>query len=79
MLVGVALLPPSLIPTLWNIGILLHKQAKLRKDTKIRNTVLINSTFQRSMVHVVPMNIAANGQHPIVQVLDFALKRKSME
>ena len=31
------------------------------------------------MVHVVPMNIVANGQHPIVQVLDFALKRKSME
>ena len=29
MLVGVASL---LIPTLWNIGILLHKKAKLRKD-----------------------------------------------
>ena len=24
--------PPSLIPTLWNIGILHFKQAKLRKD-----------------------------------------------
>ena len=24
--------PPTLIPTLWNIDILLHKQAKLRKD-----------------------------------------------
>ena len=24
--------PPSLPPNLWNIGILLHKQAKLRKD-----------------------------------------------
>ena len=23
---------PSFIPTLWNIGILLHKKAKLRKD-----------------------------------------------
>ena len=32
MLLEVAPLPPSLIPTLWNIGILLHKQAKLRKD-----------------------------------------------
>ena len=31
MLVGVAPLPPSLIPTLWNIGILLHKQAELPK------------------------------------------------
>ena len=29
MLVGVASLPPSLNPTLWNIGILLYKQAKL--------------------------------------------------
>ena len=33
MLVGVAPLPPSsLIPILWNIGILHYKQAKLRKD-----------------------------------------------
>ena len=32
MLVGVAPLPPSLTPTLWNIGILHYKQAKLRKD-----------------------------------------------
>ena len=24
--------PPSLIPTLWNIGLLHYKQAKLRKD-----------------------------------------------
>ena len=31
MLVGVAFLPPSLIPALWNIGILLHKQATLGK------------------------------------------------
>ena len=31
MLVGVASLPPSLNPTLWNIGILDYKQAKLRK------------------------------------------------
>ena len=30
ILVGVAP-PPSLIPTLWNIGILQYKQAKLRK------------------------------------------------
>ena len=37
MLVGVALLPPSLIPALWNIGILLHKQAKRR--TIMRTTV----------------------------------------
>ena len=29
MLVGVP--TPSLIPTLWNIGILLHKQAELPK------------------------------------------------
>ena len=29
--VGVAPLPPSLIPTLWNIGILLYKQATLSK------------------------------------------------
>ena len=29
--VGVASLPPSLIPTLWNIGILLYKQATLGK------------------------------------------------
>ena len=32
MLVGVAPLPPSLIPAHWNIGILHYKQAKLRKD-----------------------------------------------
>ena len=32
MLVGVAPLPSSLIPTLWNIGILYYKSAKLRKD-----------------------------------------------
>ena len=25
-------LPPSLIPTLWDIGILYYKKAKLRKD-----------------------------------------------
>ena len=31
MLVGVAP-PPSLIPTLWTIGILHYKQAKLHKD-----------------------------------------------
>ena len=31
MLVGVGL-SPSFIPALWNIGILLRKQAKLRKD-----------------------------------------------
>ena len=30
MLGGVASLPPSLIPTLQNIGILRHKKAKLR-------------------------------------------------
>ena len=30
MLVGVAFLPPSLLSALWNIGILLHKQAKRR-------------------------------------------------
>ena len=30
MLVGVAFLPPSLIPALQNIGILHHKKAKLR-------------------------------------------------
>ena len=28
--------PPSFIPTLWNIGILHHKQAKLRKDMQNR-------------------------------------------
>ena len=32
MLVGVASLPPSLNPSLWNIGILLHKQATRIKD-----------------------------------------------
>ena len=32
MLVEVAPLPPSLIPTLWNIGILHYKQAKLPKN-----------------------------------------------
>ena len=32
MLVGVAPLPPSLIPAHWNIGILYYKQTKLRKD-----------------------------------------------
>ena len=32
MLVGVTPLSPSLIPTLWNIGILHYKQAKLHKD-----------------------------------------------
>ena len=31
MLVGVASLPPSLIPVLQNIGILHHKKAKLPK------------------------------------------------
>ena len=31
MLVGVAFLPPSLIPALQNIGILHHKKAKLPK------------------------------------------------
>ena len=36
MLVGVAPLPSSHIPTLWNIGILLHKQAKLRKAMQHR-------------------------------------------
>ena len=30
MLVGVAFLPPSLIPALQNIGVLHHKKAKLR-------------------------------------------------
>ena len=30
MLVGVAFLPPSLIPALQNIGILHHKKAELR-------------------------------------------------
>ena len=29
MIVGVATLPPSLIPALWNIGILHHEKAKL--------------------------------------------------
>ena len=35
MLVGVASLPPSLPPTLRNIGILHYKQAKLRKDMQV--------------------------------------------
>ena len=34
MLVEVAYLPPSLISTLWNIGILHHKKAKLRNDMR---------------------------------------------
>ena len=40
MLVGVASLPPSLIPTLWNIGIFLHKQDKRR--TIMHTTVFSN-------------------------------------
>ena len=34
MLVGVASLPPSLIPPLHNISILHHKKAKLRKHMR---------------------------------------------
>ena len=34
MLVGVASLPPFLIPALQNIGILHHKKAKLRKQVQ---------------------------------------------
>ena len=34
MLLGVASLPPSLIPTLRKIGILHHKKAKLRKHMR---------------------------------------------
>ena len=34
MLVGVASLPPSLIPALWNIAILQHKKTKLRNNMR---------------------------------------------
>ena len=39
--VGVVPLPPSLIPTLCNIGILLYKLAKLRKD--MQHSVLLTA------------------------------------
>ena len=38
MLVGVASLPPSLIPALQNIGILHHKKAKLPKHLQHSET-----------------------------------------
>ena len=44
-LVGVATLPPSLIPALWNIGILLHKQAKWR--------TVMNTTVNTVLPHIV--------------------------
>ena len=45
MLVGVAPLTPYLIPTLWNIGILHYKQAKLRKD--MQHSVRADSRYVR--------------------------------
>ena len=35
--------PPFLIPALWNIGILLYKQAKLRKD--MQHSVLLTARW----------------------------------
>ena len=42
LLVGVASLPPSLIPALQNIGILHHKKAKLPKH--LQQSVAINAS-----------------------------------
>ena len=46
MLVGVAPLPPSLIPAHWNIGILHYKQAKLRKD--MQHSVITDFSQERT-------------------------------
>ena len=48
MLVGVASLPPSLIPALWNIAILHHKKAKLRNN--IRQSVKAKKNFVEKFV-----------------------------
>ena len=42
--------PPSLIPTLWDIGILLHKQANLRKYMQHSVTV---QPVTAAMIHTV--------------------------
>ena len=54
MLVGVAPLPPSLIPTLWKIGILHHKQAKLPKDMQHS----VHYYFMLSLFYADVTNIA---------------------
>ena len=57
MLVGVASLPPSLIPALWNIGILHHEKAKLPihlqqsvypSQAEIRNWARMNHLWHTS-------------------------------
>ena len=47
MLVRVASLPPSLIPSLQNIGILHHKKAKLPKD--LQQSVYLHSALNLSV------------------------------
>ena len=67
MLVGVASLPPSLIPALWNIGILHHKKAKLRKLMRQslsrllepRLKVLISSSFESTQTESIAIFIWA--------------------
>ena len=41
------LVAPSLIPTLWNIGILHHKETKLRKDMQhsVKDLNVVCSTY----------------------------------
>ena len=59
MLVGVSI-PPSLIPTLWNIGILQYKQAKMCKD------------LQLSVPEILDMRLACwalNSQNVLVYLL----------
>ena len=48
MRLGVATLSPSIIPCLWNIGILLHKQATWTKRFDgecMKNTIAILESF----------------------------------
>ena len=46
MLVGVAPLPPSLIPSHWNIDILHYKQAKLRKYMQHSVWAVLDPAFE---------------------------------
>ena len=42
--------PPSLIPTLWNIGILYHKQAKLPKHLQLSVSMQVLLILGRVLV-----------------------------
>ena len=64
--------PPSFIPTLWNIGILHHKQAKLRKDMQVQHSVIV--IFRR---HIISISILILGAKILTLYYKFHIRNTS--